>query len=199
MNGTFQLGFRCESLGTGEGRFILETESLGRNVGSRRRDGGRASRANTVRAQVCHAHCSSEYSGVQFAVLGLFTARLGNMVFYVIVWVRITIVLQGGHIKIHLHSDIPVQVDGEPWVQSPCDVVVLKSALKVIFGVGTKHTNVVTLFESMLLIIMHVTMHKMHDRAFHCWTFPPLNVVHAVVHIHSLLIHLYRTRFKYHL
>lgn len=38
---------------------------------------------------------------------------------------------QGGHIKIHLHSDIPVQVDGEPWVQSPCDVVVLKSALKV--------------------------------------------------------------------
>lgn len=39
--------------------------------------------------------------------------------------------LQGGHIKIHLNSDIPVQVDGEPWVQSPCDVVVLKSALKV--------------------------------------------------------------------
>lgn len=40
--------------------------------------------------------------------------------------------LKGGHIKIHLHSEIPVQVDGEPWVQSPCDVVVLKSALKVI-------------------------------------------------------------------
>ncbi|RZC31921.1 diacylglycerol kinase theta, partial [Asbolus verrucosus] len=38
-------------------------------------------------------------------------------------------IAQGGHIKIHLHSDIPVQVDGEPWVQSPCDVVVLKSAL----------------------------------------------------------------------
>lgn len=38
---------------------------------------------------------------------------------------------QGGHIKIHLNSDIPVQVDGEPWVQSPGDVVVLKSALKV--------------------------------------------------------------------
>lgn len=43
----------------------------------------------------------------------------------------IIILLQGGHIKIHLHSDIPVQVDGEPWVQSPGDVVVLKSALKV--------------------------------------------------------------------
>lgn len=39
--------------------------------------------------------------------------------------------LQGGHIKIHLHSDIPVQVDGEPWVQSAGDIVVLKSALKV--------------------------------------------------------------------
>ncbi|XP_029051767.1 diacylglycerol kinase theta isoform X8 [Osmia bicornis bicornis] len=39
-------------------------------------------------------------------------------------------IAQGGHIKIHLHSDIPVQVDGEPWIQSPGDIVVLKSALK---------------------------------------------------------------------
>ncbi|XP_058803614.1 diacylglycerol kinase theta isoform X2 [Phymastichus coffea] len=39
-------------------------------------------------------------------------------------------IAQGGHIKIHLHSDMPVQVDGEPWVQSPGDVVVLRSALK---------------------------------------------------------------------
>ncbi|KAL3278720.1 hypothetical protein HHI36_016251 [Cryptolaemus montrouzieri] len=39
-------------------------------------------------------------------------------------------IAQGGHIKIHFHSEIPVQVDGEPWVQSPCDVVVSKSALK---------------------------------------------------------------------
>lgn len=42
-------------------------------------------------------------------------------------------IAQGGHIKIYLYSDIPVQVDGEPWVQSPGEVVVLKSALKVIF------------------------------------------------------------------
>ncbi|XP_067619813.1 diacylglycerol kinase theta isoform X7 [Eurosta solidaginis] len=41
-----------------------------------------------------------------------------------------TRIAQGGHIKIHLYSDMPVQVDGEPWVQSPGDVVVLKSALK---------------------------------------------------------------------
>ncbi|GAB0100474.1 Diacylglycerol kinase [Sergentomyia squamirostris] len=39
-------------------------------------------------------------------------------------------IAQGGHIKIHMFSEIPVQVDGEPWVQSPGDVVVLKSALK---------------------------------------------------------------------
>lgn len=39
--------------------------------------------------------------------------------------------MQGGHIKIHLNSETPVQVDGEPWVQSAGDVVVLKSALKV--------------------------------------------------------------------
>ncbi|EDX14139.1 GD21050 [Drosophila simulans] len=37
---------------------------------------------------------------------------------------------KGGHIKIHLNTDMPVQVDGEPWIQSPGDVVVLKSALK---------------------------------------------------------------------
>lgn len=39
--------------------------------------------------------------------------------------------LQGGHIKINLRSEIPVQVDGEPWVAAPSEVVVLKSALKV--------------------------------------------------------------------
>lgn len=38
---------------------------------------------------------------------------------------------QGGHIKIHSHSDIPVQVDGEPWIQPPGEVVVFNSALKV--------------------------------------------------------------------
>lgn len=41
------------------------------------------------------------------------------------------LLLQGGHIKIHSHSDIPVQVDGEPWIQPPGDVVVFNSALKV--------------------------------------------------------------------
>ncbi|XP_030563845.1 diacylglycerol kinase theta isoform X3 [Drosophila novamexicana] len=40
-------------------------------------------------------------------------------------------IAQGGHIKIHLNTDMPVQVDGEPWIQSPGDVVVLKSALKL--------------------------------------------------------------------
>ncbi|KAJ8672787.1 hypothetical protein QAD02_004047 [Eretmocerus hayati] len=39
-------------------------------------------------------------------------------------------IAQGGHIKIHMNSDIPVQVDGEPWLQCPGDVVVLRSALK---------------------------------------------------------------------
>ncbi|XP_026672090.1 diacylglycerol kinase theta isoform X6 [Ceratina calcarata] len=48
-------------------------------------------------------------------------------------------IAQGGHIKIHLHSDIPVQVDGEPWVQSPGDVVVLKSALKATMLKKTKN------------------------------------------------------------
>ncbi|KAK2703868.1 hypothetical protein QYM36_017796 [Artemia franciscana] len=39
-------------------------------------------------------------------------------------------IAQGGHIRIKIISEIPIQVDGEPWVQSPGEVVVLKSALK---------------------------------------------------------------------
>uniref|UniRef100_A0A6P4EPD7 Diacylglycerol kinase n=1 Tax=Drosophila rhopaloa TaxID=1041015 RepID=A0A6P4EPD7_DRORH len=47
-------------------------------------------------------------------------------------------IAQGGHIKIHLNTDMPVQVDGEPWIQSPGDVVVLKSALKATMLKKTK-------------------------------------------------------------
>ncbi|XP_074656115.1 diacylglycerol kinase theta-like [Tubulanus polymorphus] len=41
-----------------------------------------------------------------------------------------TRIAQGGHIRITLLTDIPVQVDGEPWLQSAGQVVVLRSALK---------------------------------------------------------------------
>ncbi|ODN01016.1 Diacylglycerol kinase theta [Orchesella cincta] len=47
-------------------------------------------------------------------------------------------IAQGGHIKIRLNTDLPVQVDGEPWIQSPGDVVVLKSALKATMLKKTK-------------------------------------------------------------
>lgn len=39
-------------------------------------------------------------------------------------------VAQGGHLRITLLTDLPVQVDGEPWVQPAGQVVVLRSALK---------------------------------------------------------------------
>lgn len=32
-----------------------------------------------------------------------------------------------------MNTDIPVHVDGEPWLQSPCAITILKSALKVNF------------------------------------------------------------------
>ena len=31
-----------------------------------------------------------------------------------------------------MNTEIPVQVDGEPWLQAPCAITILKSALKVI-------------------------------------------------------------------
>ena len=40
-------------------------------------------------------------------------------------------IVQGSHIKIHMTCEVPVQVDGEPWIQPPGDITVLRSALKV--------------------------------------------------------------------
>ena len=40
-------------------------------------------------------------------------------------------IVQGSHIKIHMNCEVPVQVDGEPWIQPPGDITVLRSALKV--------------------------------------------------------------------
>ncbi|BFZ21453.1 hypothetical protein BsWGS_24491 [Bradybaena similaris] len=39
-------------------------------------------------------------------------------------------IAQGGHLRITLLCDMPVQVDGEPWVQPAGQVIVLRSALK---------------------------------------------------------------------
>ncbi|KAH9381280.1 hypothetical protein HPB48_003261 [Haemaphysalis longicornis] len=39
-------------------------------------------------------------------------------------------IAQGGHLRIRLNTEMPVQVDGEPWIQGPGEVVVLRSALK---------------------------------------------------------------------
>nr|CAG4635922.1 EOG090X00MP [Eubosmina coregoni] len=39
-------------------------------------------------------------------------------------------IAQGGHIRIRMNSELPIQVDGEPWIQPPGEIVVLKSALK---------------------------------------------------------------------
>jgi diacylglycerol kinase family enzyme len=36
-------------------------------------------------------------------------------------------------IKIRMNTKLPVQVDGEPWLQAPCSVTIIKSALKVVF------------------------------------------------------------------
>nr|CAG4642287.1 EOG090X00MP [Evadne anonyx] len=39
-------------------------------------------------------------------------------------------IAQGGHIRIRMNIELPIQVDGEPWIQSAGEIVVLKSALK---------------------------------------------------------------------
>eukprot|EP00094_Tigriopus_californicus_P013915 TCALIF_13468-PA protein Name:"Similar to Dgkq Diacylglycerol kinase theta (Mus musculus)" AED:0.19 eAED:0.19 QI:0/0.93/0.75/1/0.93/0.87/16/63/974 len=47
-------------------------------------------------------------------------------------------IIQGSHIKIKMNSELPVQVDGEPWIQAPSDIVVLKSAVKATMLKKTK-------------------------------------------------------------
>jgi len=48
-------------------------------------------------------------------------------------------IVQGSHIKIKTTTEIPVQVDGEPWLQPAGDIVVLKSALKATMLKKRKH------------------------------------------------------------
>ena len=33
-----------------------------------------------------------------------------------------------------MNTEIPVQVDGEPWLQAPCAITILKSALRVLIS-----------------------------------------------------------------
>lgn len=39
-------------------------------------------------------------------------------------------IAQGGRIRIRLNTEMPIQVDGEPWVQSACELNIIRSALK---------------------------------------------------------------------
>lgn len=39
-------------------------------------------------------------------------------------------IAQGGRIRIRLNTEMPIQVDGEPWVQTACEVNIIRSALK---------------------------------------------------------------------
>jgi diacylglycerol kinase (ATP) len=47
-------------------------------------------------------------------------------------------IIQGSHIKIKTNTEMPVQVDGEPWLQPAGDIVVLRSALKATMLKKTK-------------------------------------------------------------
>lgn len=67
-------------------------------------------------AQVCFIRC---------VILFYLKAKKCIILFY------LKTKFQGGHVKIHLTNEVPVQVDGEPWVQGPGELVILKSALKV--------------------------------------------------------------------
>ncbi|XP_063987789.1 diacylglycerol kinase theta isoform X4 [Diachasmimorpha longicaudata] len=80
-------------------------------------------------------HKPNHYDGMLEVVGVTGVAHLGQIQSGFRTAIRIA---QGGHIKIHLNSDIPVQMDGEPWVQSPGDVVVLKSALRATMLKKTK-------------------------------------------------------------
>nr|CAG4646023.1 EOG090X00MP [Macrothrix elegans] len=50
-------------------------------------------------------------------------------------------IAQGGHIRIRMNSELPIQVDGEPWIQCAGEIVVLKSALKATMLKKKKGSN----------------------------------------------------------
>lgn len=56
--------------------------------------------------------------------------------YFILFYLKSYTFFQGGHVKIHLTNEVPVQIDGEPWVQGPGELVILKSALKVCHIIG---------------------------------------------------------------
>lgn len=44
-------------------------------------------------------------------------------------------------IKIRLNTEMPIQVDGEPWIQSACEVNIIRSALKVSLKKGKNNVS----------------------------------------------------------
>jgi len=118
-----QLGFWGQPLGSRKRRPVFKTQPLGWNAWSGWCHWCGTSWPDPVRLSVSLENCTGEGSTLCHSETDHIAVWCMYMWYYIF--------LQGGHIKIHLNSDIPVQVDGEPWVQSPGDVVVLKSALKV--------------------------------------------------------------------
>jgi len=56
--------------------------------------------------------------------------------YFILFYLKWITFFQGGHVKINLTNEVPVQIDGEPWVQGPGELVILKSALKVCLIIG---------------------------------------------------------------
>jgi len=74
-------------------------------------------------------------------------------------------IAQAGHIRIRVKHEVPVQVDGEPWIQSPGEIIIMRSALRATMmkkqkGGRMKRRNTEPTMSSGLSIPSQSTVHN---------------------------------------
>lgn len=118
-----QLGIRSQPLGTWKRRSVPEANSLRREVGSRRSPWRCTHGSDPVRIEDSNSYRTGRKCEYFFP---LYPSNRSLML--LANFSRSDSLLQ---IKIKINTDMPVQVDGEPWIQSPGEVIIMKSALNV--------------------------------------------------------------------
>lgn len=112
----FQLGEWRQSLGTRKRWEILSSNALRWHVGSCRSDRNCTFRSNTI-GYSFRCSIGSRWT-CKMTTLSARSPPSPSLSLQI-------------HIRMNNDCPIPVQVDGEPWLQPPCEITIIRSALKV--------------------------------------------------------------------